>query len=113
MSRQLWAADEIDDLDKVLGQAKVFLTIEEQCKTTAAVDTKNTSRSRGIEGAGISAHGASSSIGYTAYSYLISYSTSVLSVPPARSFAVKLSRSKAVFLMWPIWTPGKGLPVGK
>ena len=47
------------------------------------------------------------------YSYPISRGTSVLLVPPARPFPVKLSRSKAVFLVWPAWTPGKGLPVGK
>ena len=39
VSRQLWAAGEIDDLNKVLGRAKLLLTIEEQGKTTAAVDT--------------------------------------------------------------------------
>ena len=32
---------------------------------------------------------------------------------PTRAFATELSRSKAVFLVWPFWTPGKGLPVGK
>ena len=37
----------------------------------------------------------------------------MLSLPPARAFAAELSRSKAVFLVWPVWTPGKGLPVGK
>ena len=38
---------------------------------------------------------------------------SVLSLPPARAFAAELSRSKAVFLVWPVWTPDKGLPVRK
>ena len=33
------AAGEIDDLNKVLGRAKLLLTIEEQGKTTAAFDT--------------------------------------------------------------------------
>ena len=37
----------------------------------------------------------------------------MLSLPPARAFAAELSRSKAVFLVWPVWTPGKGLPDGK
>ena len=42
LRRQLWAAGEIDDLDKVLEQAKVFHNIEEQSKTTAAVETQKT-----------------------------------------------------------------------
>ena len=112
VSRQLWAAGEIDDLDKVLGWAKLLLTIEKQGKTTVVIDN-NTSRSRGIEGADVSTHRVSSSIGYTAYSYPISRGTSVLSLPPARAFAAELSRSKAVFLVWPVWTPDKGLPVRK
>ena len=39
VSRQLWAAGEIDDLDKVLGRAKLLLTIEKQGKTTVVIDT--------------------------------------------------------------------------
>ena len=47
------------------------------------------------------------------YSYPISRGTFVLSLPPGRAFAAELSRSKAVFLTWPVWTTGKGLPVRK
>ena len=110
VSRQQLAAGDNDDLDKVLGRAKLLLTIEEQGRTTAAVDTAiYTSRSRGIEGAGISTHRASSSIGYVHGVQLPDQPRHVCVIVATSQVICSefCPDLKAVFLVWAVWTPRK------
>ena len=90
-----------------------FFALEEQEKTAAAIDATIPAEVGVLKERILVSHRASNSVGHIAYSHPTSRGMSVLSVPPARSFAAKLSRSKAVFLVWPAWTPGKGLPFRK
>ena len=85
--------------------------MQEQGKTTAAIDTTIPAELETLkEQISASTEQVYSSIGYTAYSYTQS---AVACLCYQCHQPGHLQRSRAVFLVWPVWTPGKGLPVGK
>ena len=113
VSKQLWAAGEIDDLDKLLERAKLLLTIEEQRKTAAAVEAR-------IPAEVVVLLEQISAL-MEQVAALVKRCTATRPAMPCLCYCChqsghlqrKLSRSEAVLLVWSAWTPGKGVRVGK